>query len=390
VYFASASGKDGIDMRTSYITFKHIAKAAVTIVCVIIFAGFLSAGACKKGGAETAGKVRIAYIGLTCEAPIFVAYEKGFFKDEGIDVQLVKTDWDSMKDGLGLGRFDATHTLVAYVLKPIEQGLDVKITGGIHKGCLRIQAGLKTNIRRIEDLRGKRIATGNMGSPPFLFANRALAAHGMDPTRDVVWVVYPQDAFELALANGQIDAVADSEPMGTLLLEHGKVRTILDEALDAPYKNEFCCVVSLSGRFAARDPASAAKVTRAMMKGAKWVGVNPTAAAKLSVEKHYLASTVEFNAAAISKLTYDPSVSGCRASLDEQARDLKRAGLLNVSTDPADLVRRAWLPLDGVTDQWIQSLIIEKVAGGGPMDPQRALAALLGAQPCCNKCCLGG
>lgn len=377
-------------MGTSYITFKCMAKATATAALAGILAGFLSAGACKKGGAETAGKVRIAYIGLTCEAPIFVAYEKGFFKDEGIDVQLVKTDWDSMKDGLGLGRFDATHTLVAYVLKPIEQGLDVKITGGIHKGCLRIQAGLKTNIRRIEDLRGKRIATGNMGSPPFLFANRALAAHGMDPTRDVVWVVYPQDAFELALANGQIDAVADSEPMGTLLLEHGKVRTILDEALDAPYKDEFCCVVSLSGRFAAADPAKAAKVTRAMMKGAKWVGVNPTAAAKLSVEKHYLASTVEFNAAAISKLTYDPSVSSCRASLDEQARDLKRSGLLNASTDPADLVRRAWLPLDGVTDQWIQSLTIDKVAGGGPMDPQRALEALLGAKPCCNKCCLGG
>ena len=364
------------------------------ILCLVagsICAMFSACPGCHRGRQASSNKVRIAYIGLTCEAPIFVAYEKGFFKEEGIDVELVKTDWDSMKDGLGLGRFDATHTLVAYVLKPIEQGLDVKISGGIHKGCLRIQSGAKTNIHTIDDLRGKRIATSNMGSPPFLFTNRVLAAHGFDVTRDVTWVVYPNDAMELALGNGQIDAVCDSEPIGTMLLQHGKVRTVVDEAKDSPYSEEYCCVVSLSGRFAAQNPSAAAKVTRAMMRGAAWVSVNPTAAARLSVEKRYLASTVEFNAAAISKLTYEPSVTACREGLDIQARDLKKAGLLNASTDPADLIRRAWLPLDGVTDEWIRSLKPEHVEGGGPMNPQAGLTALLAAdKSCCNKCCLGG
>ncbi|HXE53300.1 MAG TPA: ABC transporter substrate-binding protein [Tepidisphaeraceae bacterium] len=358
--------------------------AVMLSACALAFAG------CTRSAGTGGGKIRIAYIGLTCEAPIFVAYEKGYFKEEGADVELVKTDWDSMKDGLGLGRFDATHTLVAYVLKPIEQGLDVKITGGIHKGCLRIQAGLKTNIHRIEDLRGKRIATSNMGSPPFIFANRALAAHGFDVTRDVTWVVYPADAVELALDNNQIDAVADSEPIGTMLLEHKKVRTIFDEAIDPPFNEEYCCVVSLSGQFAAENPKGAAAVTRALLRAAKWVGENPTAAAKLSVEKRYLASTVEFNSAAISKLTYEPAVSKCREGLIYQAQDLKRAGLLNASTDPAELIRRAWLPLDTVTDQWVAGLKAEHVAGGGPLPADKALAALLEEKPCCSRCCLGG
>ncbi len=51
----------------------------------------------------------------------------------------MKTDWDGLQDGLGLGRFDANYTLIMYLLKPIEQGLDVKITGGVHSGCLRVQ-----------------------------------------------------------------------------------------------------------------------------------------------------------------------------------------------------------------------------------------------------------
>ena len=93
-------------------------------------------GAVARGPGGSA-KVRLAYLGLTCEAATFVAYEKGFFEEEGLDVEFVKTDWDGLRDGLGLGRFDANYTLIMYLLKPIEQGLDVKITGGVHSGCLR-------------------------------------------------------------------------------------------------------------------------------------------------------------------------------------------------------------------------------------------------------------
>ena len=91
-------------------------------------------------------KVRVGYIGLTCEAPIFTAVEKGFFKEEGLEVELVKCNWAAYKDALALGSFDITHHLVMLFLKPIEQGLDVRFLAGIHRGCLRVQAGVKTNI----------------------------------------------------------------------------------------------------------------------------------------------------------------------------------------------------------------------------------------------------
>ena len=106
----------------------------------------LLVSSCSKSS-DTPGvesnKVRVGYIGLTCEAPIFTAIEKGFFKEEGLDVSLVKCDWKNYKDVLALGGYDITHHLIMYFLKPIEQGLDVKFTGGIHRGCLRVQASFK-------------------------------------------------------------------------------------------------------------------------------------------------------------------------------------------------------------------------------------------------------
>src|SRR4026207_1988726 len=105
--------------------------------------GLLLVG-CKRqaDNASDTMKIRVGYIGLTCEAPIFTAVEKGFFKEEGLDVSLVKCEWANYKDVLALGGFDVTHHLIMYFLKPIEQGLDVRFTGGIHRGCLRAAAGV--------------------------------------------------------------------------------------------------------------------------------------------------------------------------------------------------------------------------------------------------------
>ena len=80
-------------------------------------------------------KVRVGYIGITCEAPIFCAVENGFFKEEGLDVELVKCEWSKYKDVLALGGFDITHHLIMYLLKPIEQGLDVVLACKGDGGC---------------------------------------------------------------------------------------------------------------------------------------------------------------------------------------------------------------------------------------------------------------
>src|SRR5215203_5268088 len=181
---------------------RHALAASAATVCA-----FFCLAGCNKAetNAGNSSKVRVGYIGLTCEAPIFMAVEKGFFKEEGLDVSLVKCEWANYKDVLALGGFDVTHHLVMYFLKPIEQGVDVKFTGGIHRGCLRVQAAAKGNIRTVQDLRGKRIGVPGMGTPPFIFASRVMGANGIDASKDVTWIVYPAGELGLALDKGDVD-----------------------------------------------------------------------------------------------------------------------------------------------------------------------------------------
>ena len=360
------------------------------LTALVAITSLLLIGCGRKNSDSSANsnKIRVGYVGITCEAPIFSAVENGFFKEEGLDVEMVKCEWANYKDVLALGGFDITHHLVMYFLKPIEQGLDVKFTGGIHRGCLRVQASVNGKINSIADLRGKRIGVPGMGTPPFIFANRVLGAHGIDPSREINWKVFPAGELGLALDKGEIDAVADSEPIGSLLVAEGKVKNIADQAADMPYKDEYCCAVIVNGKFLRANPRAAAAGTRALLKGAKWVETNPVSAAKLSVEKGYLASNPELNTVALSHLRYIPSVSGGEKAVRSAAAEMKIAGMLSPTTDVSELAKRAFVHLDGVTDDWLQNLQVKKVAGGQvPPDQDIRLYAELILHDTEGSCC---
>jgi hypothetical protein len=81
--------------------------------------------------------------------------ENGFFKEEGLEVELIKCDWKTYKD-CSLGSYDFTQYLVTFS-ETIEQGLDVKFLA-VHTGCLRVQVPTNSLIKSVADLRADRSA----------------------------------------------------------------------------------------------------------------------------------------------------------------------------------------------------------------------------------------
>lgn len=378
---------------------------AAAAVAAVGFAGLLAGCGSKEQPKPAAGtpdepiKLKVAYLGLTCEAPIFAAQEKGFYKEEGLEVELVKTDWNGLRQGLVAGQFDANHTLVMYLLQAIENNSDLKITGGIHTGCLRVLVPKDSPIKTAADLKGKKVGVPtHIGSPPYMFACRVAAAAGIDPSPDakqITWLPFPPDVLGKALEDGRIEALATTDPIGTILIGKGQVRVLADQAVDAAYAEEYCCATVVSGKLAKENPKAAGKVTRAMLKGAKWVEENPKAAAEMAVEKKFISASAEVNTQALAKLKYRPGVAQCKRSVEQAADDMKRARLLKDATDPAALAKRAWADLPGVTDEWAMALEVEKVPGGGrpvilPADKFAALFTPKGEGncACCNNCCI--
>jgi len=293
-------------------------------------------------------KIRIGYFGTTCEGPLFSAYEKGFFKQEGLEVEMVKGDAQTLKDALATGKIDATDGLVMQWLKPIEQGLDIKFTTGIHTGCVQILVPAKSGIISVQNLKGKTIGVPVMGGAPMVLLSRALANKGINPKTDVTWKVFPAAELGLALQKKEVDAVGLTDPIAQMLLNQGKVKALINSAKTKPFASEYCCVLVINGKLIRKDPATAAAITRAVIKASRWVNDNPDETAKLMVEKKYVLGDPVLNAKLIKSYNYIPSVKGGEQAVYIAAKQMKEAGLLDKSTNTAALAHDSFMELKGV------------------------------------------
>ena len=149
----------------------------------------------------------------------------------------------------------------------------------------------------------------------------------------------------------------------------------------------------LNGTFANTNREKCGAAVRAILKGAKWVQTNPRAAARLSVEKNYLASNPELNAKVLGALLYIPSVTGGRDAIASAARDMIDVGILSPTTDIAELTKRVFVEFDGVTDEWLKAQQVETVAGGQiPANHDEIVVhelATEGAPMFAKSCCSG-
>ncbi len=335
-------------------------------ICVIVLVGALTLGAtgCGEKSAsdeatpgQTAGssdtskelkKIKVGYFGNTCEAPVYAAYEKGFFKEEGLSVELIKGDAGTLKDGLATNKIDITDGLLNQWLKPIEQGLNVKFTAGLHTGCIQVLVPADSTIKSFKELKGKTVGVPALGGGPMILVSRLVAKEGIDSKNDIEWKVYPNAELPLALEKGEVDVISVADPFAELQVIEGKAKSIYNSASDSPFKDEYCCLIVVNGTLIEKDPDTAAAATRAIMKGANWVNSNQKEIAKIEVDKKYVPGDEDVNAKVLATYNYQPSVEGGQSAVINGSKEMKEIGVLDKDTDPEALSKTAFIKLDGV------------------------------------------
>jgi NitT/TauT family transport system substrate-binding protein len=290
--------------------------------------------------------------GGLCEAPFYIAIEKGFYEEEGLKYREFKMDPGTAMNHLTTGNIDVTNNLLATLIQPIANGLDVKIPLAIHTGCVKVLVRSDSPIRTPADLRGKRIGVPSMNSSTRVIPARVLAGLGIDVNdpKEVEWVIYPQAELPLALERGLVDAIGLGDPASSIIENEGSARVIINNATDPGLSGEFCCVAPVRSQTFADHPEAVAKFLRALQKASKWVQENPDETARIITEKQYIAGDIATNAQVLKTYNYRASVSEARTALERNARELQEIGLVAADVDVAALVRTTFAAAPGVPD----------------------------------------
>jgi len=330
---------------------KSVLITLLMSLLLLLFAGCGRSTAVPAGedeGNVTLRPLRIAYQGLTCEAPTYIAYAKGFFAEEGFAVEMVKGDFNFIRDSFAAGRIDAVAGLALTWIKPLKQGVDARVTAALHKGCLYAYTLADSDIEKVEDLKGKRIGVPAIGGAPMMLLARDLASKGID-IKEVEWRAFPVAELELALDKGEVDAVAVGEPFGTTFaLNLDKFRVLLNQSVHAPYHAEYCCLWLINGDLVENEPEVAAAITRAVLRAVQYVEDNPVEVGALIVEKGFVLGTAELNGKILEALEFVPSVTGAREALQISFEAGKEIGVIDAATDVAALTDRAFIQLPGL------------------------------------------
>ncbi|MBQ7943746.1 MAG: ABC transporter substrate-binding protein [Lachnospiraceae bacterium] len=299
--------------------------------------------------------VKIGYSTGLCHAPIHIAIENGYFEEEGLKFEAITVESAVISEAVGTGQVDAGFGLVGKFVQPLENGLPMKLTAGIHTGCTKLVVPNDSDIQTVADLKGKRIGVASLADSPCLTAKRSLAKAGVGVTAEnmeVEFVVYSNTDLPMALQNGAIDAYCAADPAVSKAQEEYNLRAIIDTTTDDDYKDEYCCLSFVTTNLAENYPDLAAKYTRAVMKAAKWIEENSEEAAKIQLDNNYVTGELDFNAAILESYNYIPSVSGGYDALAKSVEELQAIGIIRKETDAQALIDNSFVRLDGVEDTY--------------------------------------
>jgi NitT/TauT family transport system substrate-binding protein len=329
----------------------------VFALCVLLIQGMnLSAnGANEVAEGDYVIKVGIGVTAGLCTAPFFIAREKGFYEEEGLLYEEIKIDVNQTHQLLTTGQIDVTNFLLAGMIQPLSNGLDVKIPLGLHTGCIKVLADPDSAIMTAGDLRGKRIGVSGLGAPPALIAQRYLSRQGINvgpEGGEVEWVVFAPGDLPLALERKQVDAIALNDPAAWIVEQGGRGRVIIDTTTDDYLKDEICCVVEASSRVYKNHPEALAKFLRAIQKATRYVQEHPEETARLMAEKKYVAGDPAINTQVLKTYTYRDPASGAREAILRNSRDLQRIGVVDRSIDVNVLTDSVFVALPGVSDSF--------------------------------------
>ncbi|NHN29731.1 ABC transporter substrate-binding protein [Paenibacillus agricola] len=236
-------------------------------------------------------KVRYAAFNGVSGLAVSFGIEKGIFKAEGLDVELVSTQ--DVVAGLNSKSIDVGDIATTSAIVAAGKGAPIKIVSSLFrtKGPFYLIAG--PNINKIEDLKGKKIGAAAFGSGLDVTTQVILNKSGLKKTDVTLIANGVNDAAYASLTNGQVDATIIHEPFASLAELSGKGK-ILAKGWDY-LPNFHTGVLAASNDFVEKKPEVLTKLISAYFKSQDY------AKSHLDEYKKFFLATVKVDPAAVDK-----------------------------------------------------------------------------------------
>jgi NitT/TauT family transport system substrate-binding protein len=345
---------------------RKITGALALILSLIVAFGLTACGNKTEDTSDTGntsateykyGKIQIpGKDGALCGAPIYIAYENGFFAEEGFDVELISADTETRKIGLNNGTIPIVNGDFQF-FPSIEEGIDVKVVDGLHKGCIKLVVNPDSDIKTAADLKGKKIGVDEIGGTPHQVASVWVEQAGISALpekNEVTFLPFSDGNLELeALRKGDIDVAAMWDPLASVAEKAGTVKTILDIGTDAPFAGKYCCFLYASSKLIDENPEEIAAILRAYRKAQDWISANAEEAVEIIIKGNYSEiEDKELAAELISHYEYPSASAHTQADADDTvkenvqyfAQQLYNIGYLK--TEPAQFAQDAFYQVD--------------------------------------------
>jgi len=220
-----------------------IAGLAIALIAAISFlARARDAGKTPTSPVQTADAIRVGYPILRIGLPVFVANERGFFADQGLDVELQRYETaQPMMDALVGGSIDiAGYTALPITFSAMARSqvpllfMTAMIEDDAHPISMII-VRKSSNINDVKDLAGKRI--GILPTRAYeAWLNELLRKNGVEPSAVVIQQIPPPQQAA-ALASGSVDALFTNDPAATAAIAGGHGRPLGTKAV-VPHATE--------------------------------------------------------------------------------------------------------------------------------------------------------
>jgi NitT/TauT family transport system substrate-binding protein len=239
-------------------------RAATSLLgAALVIAG---TAASAQAPAGPPAKVSVSLLYISADVGIFLGIEKGYFKDQGIELSLnrMTSGADAIAllatDKLDVGSGSATPGL----FNAFKRGLPIQIVTektsmlpptGPGSGGLLVRTDLKDQIKTVADLKGKRIGVNNIQSTTLNYVMRGISKGGLSKD-DVTFVEMPFNQFVPAMEKKAVDAVMAYPPLLQTLEDRMKLGVRLPEAdLYKTSEKDSTNIMLFSSGFAKTDVA---------------------------------------------------------------------------------------------------------------------------------------